>query len=52
MFLTEFITIEHCEIVQHTTKNKHKYVHFKVTTSPKYKQTQEKKDDSFLIRTG
>lgn len=52
MFLTDFITIEHCELVQHTTETKHKYIQFKTTRSLKYKQTQEKKDDSFLLRTG
>lgn len=55
MFLTEFRkteSTEHCELVQHTTKTKERYVHFKVTTSLKDKQTQERKDGPFLPRRG
>lgn len=55
MFLTEFMnteSTEHCELVQHTTKTKDRYVHFKVTTSLKDKQTQERKDGPFLPRRG
>lgn len=54
MFPTELMNIEsikHCELVP-CTITKDQYVHFKVTTPPKDKQTQERKDDPFLPRTG